>query len=224
MKTILIAGLGNPGKEYEKTRHNAGFLFVDLFFEKYRDEFGLGDWKFSKKLKADVSVGKRSGAKIILQEQGCTLLRIFKTKGAGCKPAPATRIILLKPQTFMNLSGKAVLAAMKYYKILFEVSPRGTRGETSNQLLVVQDEMDLPLGNYKFSTDSSSAGHKGAESVIDALGTKNFTRLRIGIDNRGEKNIPTEKYVLGKFTEREISTLKKIFLKSMVELVEKFQI
>jgi PTH1 family peptidyl-tRNA hydrolase len=184
MKTILIAGLGNPGKEYEKTRHNAGFLFVDLFFEKYRDEFGFGDWKFSKKLNAGVSVGKHSGAKIIL----------------------------LKPQTFMNLSGKAVSAAKKYYKVKLE------------DIFVVQDEIDLPLGKYKFSTDSSSAGHKGAESVIDSLGTKNFTRLRIGIDNRGEKNIPTEKYVLGKFTEREISTLKKIFLKSMVELVEKFQI
>jgi peptidyl-tRNA hydrolase, PTH1 family len=170
MKAILLVGLGNPGKEYEKTRHNAGFMFVDYYFEKYRDEFGFSDWKFSKKLNAEISVGK-----------------IRKEK-----------IILLKPQTFMNLSGRAVAAAVKYYKVKPE------------DLLVAHDEIDLPLGNYKISKNSSSAGHNGAQNIIDLLGTKNFTRLRIGIDKRGDKKILTEKYVLGKFTAAEMKIISKV--------------
>ena len=74
MKTILIAGLGNPGKEYEKTRHNAGFMFVDYFFEKFRDEFGFSDWKLDKKLKSEISLGKK------MQEQDCILLRMLSQK------------------------------------------------------------------------------------------------------------------------------------------------
>lgn len=195
MKTVLLVGLGNPGKKYEKTRHNAGFLFVDYFREKFQEEFGFSDWKLDKKLKSEISVGKISGS----QEQGCTLLRIFKTKGAGYKPAPAQKIILLKPQTFMNLSGEAVAAAKKYYKFRLE------------DIVVAQDEIDLTLGKYKISIDSTSAGHNGVQNVIDMLGTKNFTRLRIGVDNRGDKKIPTEKYVLGKLTSAEMKMIPEIF-------------
>jgi len=170
MKTILIAGLGNPGKEYEKTRHNAGFLFVDYFREKYREEFSFDDWQDCKKLKSKTSYGK-----------------IGKN-----------RIVLLKPQTFMNLSGEAVAAAVKYYKLKLE------------DLIVAHDDIDLALGKYKISVDSSSAGHNGAQNIIDMLGTKNFTRLRIGVENRRDKKIPTEKYVLGKFTTAEMKIVKKI--------------
>jgi peptidyl-tRNA hydrolase, PTH1 family len=170
MKTILIAGLGNPGKEYEKTRHNAGFMFADYFFDKFRDKFGFSDWKLDKKLKSEISVGKDRGKKIIL----------------------------LKPQTFMNLSGEAVAAAMKYYKVKLE------------DIVVAHDDIDLLLGKYKVSVDSSSAGHNGAQNVIDILGTKNFTRLRIGVDNRGNKKIPTEKYVLGKFSVAEMKIISKL--------------
>jgi peptidyl-tRNA hydrolase, PTH1 family len=170
MKTILIAGLGNPGKKYEKTRHNAGFMFVDYFFEKYRDEFGFSDWKLDKRLKSEISIGKDKSKKIIL----------------------------LKPQTFMNLSGEAILTAKKHYKVKLE------------DIIATQDEIDLPLGKYKISKDSSSAGHNGAQNIIDLLGTKNFTRLRIGVENRGGKKIATEKYVLGKFTAGEMNMIKKI--------------
>ncbi|MCX6766624.1 MAG: aminoacyl-tRNA hydrolase [Candidatus Moranbacteria bacterium] len=170
MKTILIVGLGNPGKEHEKTRHNAGFMFADYFFEKFRDDFGFSGWKLDKKLKSEISVGKCCGKKIIL----------------------------LKPQTFMNLSGVAVAAAVKYYKAKLE------------DLDVVHDDIDLALGKYKISVDSSSAGHNGAQNIIDLLGTKNFTRLRIGVENRGDKNIATEKYVLGKFTIAEMKVISKI--------------
>lgn len=161
MKTILIVGLGNPEKKYEKTRHNAGFIFVDHFWSENREIFS--DWEFSQKLKSKISAGKMNGKKIIL----------------------------LKPQTFMNLSGEAVSAVKKYYKVKLE------------NVFVIQDEIDLLLGSYRFSTGSSSAGHKGAQNIIDLLGTKNFTRLRIGVDNRTGQKIPTEKYVLGKFADKE---------------------
>jgi PTH1 family peptidyl-tRNA hydrolase len=187
MKTILIVGLGNPGKKFVKTRHNAGFLLMDYFFEKYRSEFGFSEWEEKKKLKSLVSTGKTNGKKIIL----------------------------LKPQTFMNLSGEAVSAAVKYF----------IRGETSNSLVVVHDEIDLPLGTFRVSKNASSAGHQGVQNIIDLLGTKNFTRIRIGVDNRkdpassaGKKKIATEKYVLGKFTELEIKSLKKILLPMSHEL------
>jgi PTH1 family peptidyl-tRNA hydrolase len=170
MKIILIAGLGNPGKKYEKTRHNAGFLFVDYFWKSFRDDFGLSDWKLDKKLKSEISAGKKGKDKIIL----------------------------LKPQTFMNLSGEAVAAAKKYFKVKLE------------DVIVTHDDIDLSLGKYKVSKNSSSAGHNGAQNIIDLLDTKNFTRLRIGIENREDMKIKTEKYVLGKFTASEMKMISKV--------------
>ncbi|HBU25295.1 MAG TPA: aminoacyl-tRNA hydrolase [Candidatus Moranbacteria bacterium] len=117
-------------------------------------------------------------------------------------------IILAKPQTFMNLSGEALSAAKKYF----------IRGFTSNSLIVVHDEIDLPLGSFRISADSSSAGHKGVQNIIDILGTKNFTRLRIGVDNRGDKEIATEKYVLGKFLPAELKLANKVISESSEEI------
>lgn len=176
MKTILIAGLGNPGKEYEKTRHNAGFRLLDYFRNENRDNFS--DWKFNKKINGDISIGKTDGKKIVL----------------------------LKPQTFMNLSGKAIQAAVNFYKIPIE------------DLIVIHDEIDLPLGIFRFSKNSSSAGHKGAQNIIDALGTKNFMRLRIGVDNRGGRKIETEKYVLEKFLNSEQKIIQKTLAESSNKL------
>ncbi len=181
MKMILLAGLGNPGKKFEKTRHNAGFMLVDYFRGENRDNFS--DWEFSKKLNGEISTGKIDSQKILL----------------------------LKPHTFMNLSGTAILAAKKYYKIKLE------------DIFVTHDEIDLPLGTFRFSENSSSAGHKGVQNIIDALGTKNFTRLRIGIENREGKKIETEKYVLGKFMDKELKILKKTLEKSANELKEKIK-
>src|SRR4030042_3430952 len=178
MKTILVIGLGNPGKKYAQTRHNAGFVFADYFFENYREKFGFSDWEFKKNLNAKISIGK-----------------IKKTK----KQNPDDiKIILLKPQTFMNLSGEATAAARKYYKSKIE------------NIIVAHDDIDLPLGKYKISKNSSSAGHNGVQTIMDILGTKNFTRIRIGIEHRGDKKIATEKYVLGKFTAAEMKTISKI--------------
>jgi len=202
METILIAGLGNPGKKYARTRHNAGFMFVDHFFETFKDKFGFLEWETNKKLKSLVSAGHISKPK-----SAFTLIPDSMKVSAKKTSDAETRIILLKPRTFMNLSGQAVSAAKKYYKVKLE------------NIFVVHDEIDLPLGTFRFSKDSSSAGHKGVQDIIDVLGTKNFTRLRIGIDKRACEKIETEKYVLGKFTDTELKLLRE----ALEEASKKFQ-
>jgi PTH1 family peptidyl-tRNA hydrolase len=131
----LIVGLGNPGSEYEATRHNAGFWFVDLLASEHGGRFSS-----QRKLHGDT-------AEITVAGQ---------------------RIRLLKPTTYMNLSGQAVSAAVNYYKIPTE------------RVLVAYDELDLPPGRVQLKFDGSSAGHNGIGSVIEHLGTK-FWRLRFGV-------------------------------------------
>lgn len=162
----LIIGLGNPGKEYENTRHNIGFIFVDALAKKLE----APDFEFDKKLNAEIS-------------------KIGKT------------LVLAKPQTFMNKSGLAVAALAKFYK----VRPK--------DVWVVHDDIDILWGEFKTSFGRSSAGHKGVESIIKALKTKDFWRLRIGIQPTLKKHTPTEKIILKKFTPAEqkvlIATIKK---------------
>jgi len=131
----LIVGLGNPGPEYEATRHNAGFWFVDLLAKEHGGAFSRerklqGEW-------AEIAIAGR-------------------------------RIRLLKPTTYMNLSGQSVSAAVNYYKIPTE------------HLLVAYDELDLPAGRVQLRFEGGSAGHKGINSIIEHIGAK-FWRLRFGI-------------------------------------------
>jgi PTH1 family peptidyl-tRNA hydrolase len=105
------------------------------------------------------------------------------------------KLLLCKPQTFMNNSGQAVSKVMNYYKI------------DSNDLLVIQDEMDLPFGKIRFSNNSSSAGHKGIKSIIDYLGTQEFRRLRFGVKHENNQ-LPTEIFVLKNFTKEELETTR----------------
>jgi PTH1 family peptidyl-tRNA hydrolase len=131
----LIVGLGNPGAEYEATRHTAGFWFVDLIAGEHGGRFSS-----QRKLHGD-------SAEVTIAGQ---------------------RIRLLKPMTYMNLSGQSVGAAVNYYKIPTE------------RVLVAYDELDLPPGRVQLKFDGSSAGHNGIGSVIEHLGTK-FWRLRFGV-------------------------------------------
>ncbi|MCI0471286.1 MAG: aminoacyl-tRNA hydrolase, partial [Candidatus Aminicenantes bacterium] len=132
MKTILIIGLGNPGKKYVRTRHNAGFMFVDYFWKQFRDEFGFSDWEFKKNLNAEISIGRIKSKKITH----------LKLSPIGESLRSDEKIILLKPQTFMNLSGEAVAAAKKYYKVKLD------------NIIIAHDDIDLLLGKYKISRDS----------------------------------------------------------------------
>ena len=163
----LIVGLGNPGKKYEKTRHNAGFILVDMLREAYE----FSPWSLSKKFNAEVSEGT-----------------IAKEK-----------ILLVKPMTFMNNSGQSVGLISKYYSL----SP--------SDILVIHDEKDIPLGTTKIQADRGHAGHNGIKSIIDHLGTKDFTRIRVGIAPENISRMKdTADYVLGKFGLFERRTLKAV--------------
>jgi PTH1 family peptidyl-tRNA hydrolase len=111
---------------------------------------------------------------------------------------PGIRIILAKPKTYMNQSGQALLELSRYYKI------------PSEKIIILHDEIDLPLGKFKINFDRGSAGHKGITSIIKLLKTKRFTRIRIGIQPKNTKNKIVEKFVLGKFTKPEKEILKEI--------------
>ena len=159
----LIIGLGNPGKEYKKTRHNAGFLTIDKIISNI--QYPISSSKFN----ADISQG-------IIDDE---------------------KIILAKPQTFMNNSGQAVRAVLDYYKI----DPK--------DIIVIHDDLDIPLGEYKISKNKNSGGHKGVQSIIDHLGTKDFTRFRIGIMIENKKT-PTEKFVLERFSKEEMEVVNGV--------------
>ncbi len=174
---LVIVGLGNPGKEYEKTRHNAGRSAVELMAKK--EDFG--DFIFNKTANALVAKGAIEGE--------------------------ATTLVL--PETMMNLSGKAVAAFVK--------SPKAAKS-----LLVIHDDLDVPLGTIKMVFGRGSGGHKGVESVMRAVKTKDFARIRIGISAAGKKHQAKKvsgeekviKHVIGKWKPGEEAVLKKVLEKT----------
>ena len=131
----LICGLGNPGLEYERHRHNVGFRVVDTLCARAR--VGLGQEKFE----ARVGQGTLGGE----------------------------RVLFLEPQTYMNLSGRAVAAAARFYKVAPE------------ELLVIHDELDLEFGRLQLKVGGGAGGHNGVQSILELLGTDAFARLRVGI-------------------------------------------
>ncbi len=182
----LIIGLGNPGKEYENTRHNTGFLFVDQLKEFLNAE----EFKFERRLFADIAKAEFP----ISNFQ-------FSNKSQIPNSKNKYKILLVKPQTMMNNSGKSVKLIIENLKFKIE------------NLIVVHDDIDILWGNYKFSFGRSSAGHKGVESIIKALKTKNFWRLRIGIQPTIEKRVSADKIILKKFTPAELKVLNQTIKK-----------
>lgn len=157
-KSLLIVGLGNIGKEYKLTRHNAGFLCAD---------------HLAKTLELPDFIQKK--------DHNC-----YESSGkAGDK-----RIIIIKPTTFMNLSGQAVMATMNFYKITIE------------DVLVIHDELDIDFGEIRTKTGGGSAGHNGIKSIIQAEG-QDFKRVRIGIKNSYLEKIDSADFVLQKFSKEE---------------------
>ena len=168
----LIVGLGNPGMEYSKTRHNAGFLLIDRVAEK------LG-FSFDKnKCKALYGIYRKNGEKYIFA----------------------------KPQTYMNLSGEAVKGLMKFYDI------------SEEDLLVIHDDLDLPLGKIRLRRQGSSGGQKGMGNIIDLLGTQKIDRIRIGISN--DKTIDTKDYVLGRFSKEEMKVFEEAIEKAADAVID----
>lgn len=154
-KMKLIVGLGNPGEEYKKTRHNVGFLLIDRLCDK------LNVTLDKNKCKANYGI------------------YFYRNE----------KIILAKPLTYMNLSGESVKSLMKYYGVDVE------------DVIVVHDDLDLPLGKLRLRKSGSSAGQRGMGNIIDLLNTKDINRIRIGISNN--KLMDTKDYVLGKFNNEE---------------------
>lgn len=178
---IVMLGLGNPGKEYEKTRHNAGRMVLELL----RIQEGFEEFTLNKKAEALVTDGALDGEKITLA----------------------------LPETYMNKSGKTASALVKSVK-------------AAKNLIVVRDDLDLPLGAIKMTFARGAGGHKGVESIMRALKTKQFAQLKIGISGKGKKNQAKKvsgeekvlKHVIGKFAPKDEPELKKVLNKSIETL------
>lgn len=176
--SLVVVGLGNPGKEYEHTRHNAGRMAVEALVKKE----GFEELVFNKTANALVGKGVVVGEKVTF----------------------------VLPETMMNLSGKAVAPFVKSVK-------------AAKQLLVLHDDLDLPLGTIKMTFGRGSGGHKGVESIMRAIKTKDFARIRIGISAENKKHEVKKvtgeekviKHVIGKFKPAEEAALKKVLQKAV---------
>lgn len=158
----LIVGLGNPGKEYENTRHNAGFRFID---------------EYAKSQNLIFNREKFGGMYIEFNYNG-------------------EKIILLKPYKYINLSGEVIYNFMKFYKIGIE------------DLLVISDDLDTPIGCIKLKFKGSSGGHNGLKNIEHHLKTNEYKRIKIGISNN--KNINKINYVIGSISKTELDKLNEI--------------
>jgi PTH1 family peptidyl-tRNA hydrolase len=167
----LVVGLGNPGKKYINSRHNAGFRVLDYLADQWHAN------TFSSSRHADALTTEAMAA--------------------------GEKVGLVKLQTFMNKSGVAVQALSDY----FDVKPA--------DILVIHDDIALPIGALRVSQGSTAGGHNGVQSVIDALGTNDFSRLRVGIESRQQdgnraQQIDTRAYVLGQFSDKQKQVLQDL--------------
>lgn len=164
----IIAGLGNPGKQYELSRHNAGFLCIDILANRY--SFKTDRIKFNA-LCADVMISSK-------------------------------RCLVMRPQTYMNLSGDAVKAAADFYKI------------PSDHVIIIYDDIDLPVGALRIRRKGSAGGHNGIKSIIAQLGTDEFPRLKIGVGAKPDPDYDLKDYVLGTFSKADQEILKTTMAKA----------
>lgn len=154
----LIVGLGNPGREYENTRHNIGFQTID---------------KYANKIGVSINKSKFNGLYGEIMISG-------------------DKVFLLKPQSYINLSGEVIRKFVDFYKIDIQ------------DILIIHDDLDLEVGTYKIKQKGSSGGHNGLKNIELHLGTQEYKRIKIGISNN--KNIDTKDYVLGKLSKEEIES------------------
>ena len=175
----LIVGLGNPGKQYDKTRHNVGFMVVEQFLKDF-EPVSQTVWENSAKFKSDI---------VELDYQR-------RSAGSGeAKHELVERVILVKPKTFMNNSGMAVKALVDYYKI------------PTADVWIINDDVDLPLGAMKIRFGGAAAGHRGVTSIIERLGTDKFWRFRMGI-GRPKQHVAGSKYYIASMKGREDYVLR----------------
>ncbi|MEG0072917.1 MAG: aminoacyl-tRNA hydrolase [Clostridia bacterium] len=169
----VIVGLGNPGKEYEKTRHNIGFIMIDKLAETYNVEFT------KKAHKAQIGEANINGEKVLF----------------------------VKPQTFMNLSGECVRDIASFYK----VQPQ--------DILVIYDDIDIPFETIRFRDKGSAGTHNGMKNIVSLMHSQEVSRIRVGIFVERNPNILLMDFVLQKFSGSELQMLDKIYM----EVEEKVQ-
>lgn len=168
----LIVGLGNPGRDYAETRHNAGFWFVEEVARKY-----AGSFKPDRKFQGEA-------ARVCIEGQD---------------------VWLLKPETFMNLSGQSVLALMQFYKIPLQ------------NILVVHDDLDLPAGVARLKQGGGHGGHNGLRDIIARCGGNDFARLRLGIGHPGDKSRVTG-HVLSKVSVDDQAAINQAIAQALAVL------
>lgn len=174
-RTILVIGLGNVGKKYELTRHNFGFICVDMLAKGHRAKW-KNDVKFSSQI-ATVSIDGK-------------------------------KVILVKPQTFMNLSGEAVQKIKAFYKL------------ENKDIVVIHDELDIDFGLIRTRSGGGSAGHNGLKSIIQHIG-EDFGRIRAGIGPKSPEQIDSADFVLQKFSKEQRDKLDKATL-ATTEIIKDF--
>ena len=161
----IIAGLGNPTKEYEGTRHNIGFAVIDKLSDEYNIDMNI------KKHKAICGKGVIDGNKVLL----------------------------VKPQTYMNLSGESVRSLVEYYKV-----------DPETELLIIFDDISLDVGQLRIRKKGSAGGHNGIKNIIANLGTSVFQRIKVGVGEK-PKGYDLADYVLGRFSKEERELIKEGF-------------
>lgn len=171
----VVVGLGNPGKEYKYTKHNAAWLFLEYLEKKY-------------------------GFKILKKESDSLTC---KTRNMLDK-----EILFVEPQTFMNLSGNAILKIKNWYKINLE------------DMIIIFDDIDIPFGNIRYKINGSGGTHNGMKNVVEVLATENITRIRIGIGGLKKENEDLIDFVLQDFTEDELNKLNETFKEAEQKLIE----
>ena len=171
----LIVGLGNPGRQYESTRHNAGFISLDY----------------------------------IAGELGAKVNRIKFKSTVGEAAVSGKRCLLMKPSTFMNLSGQAVTEAMRFYKI----PPERT--------VIIFDDISLDVGNMRVRRKGSDGGHNGMKNIIYLSGSENFPRVKVGVGKKPHPDYDLKDWVLSRFSAQDAKLITELLpnIKSAVELI-----
>ena len=171
----LVVGLGNPGKEYENTRHNIGFLFLNYIKKKY-------NFEINKKEKKSLS---------------------------GTYDINGEKVMFVKPQTFMNLSGEAVLELKNFYKL------------DNKDIIIVYDDIDLEFGKVRYRENGSAGTHNGMRNIVSLCNGTTISRIRVGIGRPQNVNIKLMDFVLSKFSKEELDSLNESF-KEAEEMLIKF--
>lgn len=168
----IIVGLGNPGKEYENTRHNLGFMFLDYIKYKYNIEIN------KKMLNSKIAETTVNGEKVVF----------------------------VKPQTFMNLSGDAVQKVKNWYKV------------DTKDILVIFDDVDIPFGEIRYKMNGSGGTHNGMKNIVNMLNSKDFPRLKIGLGGIKHEKQSMMDFVLQRFSKEELNTLDEVFYQASLKL------